>query len=346
MIKHNYKLTLFVGDTSESVSIAALNKNSAAFLIDQSNIAAFKAATLQQDTTVYTSLGDLPKDLNEFVNLCLMSDEIVYCPQDQWSDCKTLNEFDPTACIQGLTESLLIEVSIFVPVIGLNIKPTVIPVPLVDSRKTAHPQLWIAGCSVSHGVGVTRQQRYGHILSNKLQMECSFLTRPGSAIDWASDQIIRSDIKSKDLVIFGVTNAQRLTYVHEQKLVRGITSTTYKDLPDLNKILPEFHLVTENTFYQHVMAIERVINFCNKVGANLVLVGLLTHGSPNMLRFLTTKPNFVQYPYKITPGDRLEFVDLGNDNNHPGPMQHLRYADFILQQLHKKEIIGSTDIII
>lgn len=338
MDKQDFKLTLFVGDVDESLSLAALSKDPEAFLISHNNVEFFLAGTLERNTTVYTALGDLPKDLDIFIELCMSSDEIVYCPPDIWSDHKTVDNFNPGACVQGLTETILILVSDRVLVTGLDLTSWSNPIQLVDNRKTVQPQLWIAGCSISHGIGITANERYGQILSNKLNLACSFLTRPGAAIDWASDQIIRSDIKRGDIVVFGVTNVERLTYVYDQELV-GVTTKTYKIKPHLNKIFPEHNLVTENTFYQHVTAIERVINFCNKVGATLVLVGLLSQTNPNLMRFLTTIPNFVQYPYKITFNNTdLDFIDLGNDQRHPGPIQHSLYADFILKYLTTQKI--------
>jgi hypothetical protein len=216
---------------------------------------------------------------------------------------------------------------------GLEISALNNPIPLVDIRKSSTPQLWVAGCSVSHGRGVSPDQRYGQLLSNSLNLECSFLTRPGAAIDWASDQIIRSDIKPGDTVVFGLTTVERLTYVNNQQLVSGVNVFTYKSFPTFEKILPQHNLVTENTFYQHIVAIERVINFCNKIDAKLLLVGILTAHNANMLRFLSIKQNFCQIPCKIKINGELNFEDIGSDGIHPGPRQHQLYADFILTQL-------------
>ncbi len=335
MNKQNFTLTVFVGDIDSSLSESACKYNSTAFLIDSSNVNDFIQSTLSTHTTVYTSLGDLPKNLQIFVDLCMAADQIFYCPPSVWSDKQFLDQFQPSICIQGLTESLLFLVSSHVPVIGLAIAPLQNPIAVVDSRKTCDPQLWIAGCSISHGLGVEHDQRYGHLLASSLDLQCSYLTRVGSAIDWASDQIIRSDIRPRDIVIFGVTNTERLTYVKNHALLPGVTVYTYKTFPEIQKFLPEHNLITENTFYHHIAAIDRVINFCEKAGASLLLVGLLSQHSPNLMRFLSSKKNFVQYPYKIAIDQPLVFADLGTDNHHPGPIQHSLYANFILKHLKK-----------
>jgi hypothetical protein len=333
MNNQSAKLTLFVGDTCNFLAISAKKYSADAFLLDHSNYKLFFDTQITKDVTIYTSLGDLPKDLQIFINLCKLADQIFYCPPNTWSDNSVLNDSDPSSSIQGFTEHLLQIVSLHTPVYGLEIPLLQEPVPLVDNRKSISPQLWVAGCSISHGTGVLPNQRYGKLLSDNLDLECSFLTRPGAAIDWASDQIIRSDIKCGDTVVFGITTVQRLTYIDNKKLVVGVNHSTYNSNPSVEKILPIHNLLTENTFYQHVLSIERVINFCNKVGAKLLLVGILTNLNPNMLRFLKTKKNFCQIPYALNANNLLQFTDLGSDNSHPGPLQHQLYADTILKHL-------------
>ena len=336
MNNQSAKLTLFVGDVYESLSISAKKYSDDAFLIDHSNYKSFLDTPLTNDVTIFTSLGDLPKDLQIFINLCKLADQIFYCPPDTWSDNSVLNDSDPSSSIQGSTEHVLQIVSLHTPVYGLEIPPLKEPIPLVDIRRCIGPQLWIAGCSISHGTGVSLNQRYGKLLSDNLNLECSFLTRPGAAIDWASDQIIRSDIRAGDTVIFGITTVERLTYVNNKKLVVGVTHSTYDSFPSVEKILPIHNLLTENTFYQHLLSIERVINFCNKVDANLVLAGILTNCNPNMLRFLKNKKNFCQIPYALNVNNLTQFADLGSDNSHPGPLQHQLYANTILTHLTSK----------
>lgn len=329
MNKQNFTLTVFVGDVDESLAQSAKMHHEDAFLIDYNNINDFIESTLCKDTTVYTALGDLPKDCRFFVDLCMSADQIFYSPPDYWSDGTTLSEFDPTRSVQGHTEHLLLLFSLHVPVYGLSIPLTHQPIELVDKRKTTQPQVWVAGCSISHGVGVNDNQRYGSILSDQMNVECSFLTRPGAAIDWASDQILRSDITSGDTVIFGITSCERLTYVHGGKLLKGITAITYDIHPSIGKIIPQHNLLTENTFFQHTAAIDRVINFCSKSNVTLILFGVLSHTSPNLFRFLNNKHNFFQFPYKFGADSDLCFEDLGSDALHPGPKQHESYAKFI-----------------
>jgi hypothetical protein len=197
----------------------------------------------------------------------------------------------------------------------------------------------VAGCSISHGTGVDKETRYGQLISNQLNIDCSFLTRPGSAIDWASDQIVRSDIRKGDIVIWGLTQACRTTFVHDNQLLPGVTVQSYQIYPNLDKILPLSTLLSQNTLYHHYMSIERAINFCKKCQAKLLMIGL-SHQNSGIVSFLKTKKNYFLYPYRPGFDDVVHtYIDFGTDNCHPGPMQHQEYADFCQSTLKKLNYI-------
>ena len=314
---------------------AAKRVDSNAFLIDHDNHRSVLSLSLTADITAYTSVGDFPGQANQLLAICDQADEIFYVPPKFWSDGKLVDQFDPFASDHGYTEHLLCKVAAHRPVIGLSLNLFHQPVPLADTRKTQGQQIWVAGCSISHGVGIDSDQRFGSLLSQELQLPCSFLTRGGSSIDWASDQICRSDIRSGDIVIFGLTSGSRMTYVHNGQMLHGINVYSYSVHPEYQNIIPEHHLLSENTFYQQVLAIERCINFCAKINAKLMLVGLFVCQSPNLLRYVSNKSNFFLYPYPLSTHQAFEFKDLGSDHAHPGKQQHSLYKDFILSQLNQ-----------
>ena len=64
------------------------------------------------------------------------------------------------------------------------------------------PVLWTAGCSVTHGMGVSESERWGNILSEYLDMPEISLSMNGASIKWTADQILRSDIKRGDVVVW------------------------------------------------------------------------------------------------------------------------------------------------
>lgn len=335
MKKQNFRLTVFLGDVSENVATQALQSDDSAFLLDFNNCLEFLDNKLTDDTTVYTSLGDVSNNVSQLWMLLNSADVVVYCPPDVWSDGKKVDPLSPTASIQGFTEHLLL----MLPqdkVVDLDRgQLSADPMPLVDNRRSEDPQLWVAGCSISHGVGVDSSQRYGQLLADELHLHCSFLTRAGSAIDWASDQILRSDIRPGDTVVWGLTSSERLTYIHNQKLLHGINASSYIIDDQLKNIVSATTLLSQNTFYQHMYSIDRVINFCKITKVKLLIVGLLTQAA--CLRHLSNTPFFHPYPYPPDFTDSnskfvnfLNFADIGTDNLHPGPEQHSLYKNFIL----------------
>jgi hypothetical protein len=192
--------------------------------------------------------------------------------------------------------------------------------------------MWVAGCSITHGTGVGDNQRYGQLLADELKIPCSFLTRPGSAIDWAADQILRSDIQQNDIVIWGITNAERLTYIHNNRLLSKVTPYSFEIFSEYTKIVDPIELCSQNTFYKHFYAIQQVINYCKKIKAHLVLVGILP-GTHSLQRLLKKYQNYISIPYHYTFQDlciKQNFIDLGSDHRHPGPIQHQQYKQTIL----------------
>lgn len=335
MNKQNYTLTIFLGDVFESTAKVALAYDPGATLIDYENLNSVINKTLINDTVYYTSLGDVGAgNYLILMDLLYSATNVVYCPPEKWSDGATVDILDPTSSIQGQTEDVLLRLPANVKVSNFSKEHLVHdPRPLVDHRQSDRPQIWIAGCSISHGVGVDSSERYGQLLAEDLKMPVSFLTRPGSAIDWAADQILRSEIREGDIVIWGLTSIERITFVHNHCLETGITNTTYQNGKNqrLEKIVPQKTLFSQNTFYTHIYSIDQVTNFCKKCKAILIIVGLLTSGAE--LRFLASNPYFHNYTYKTSVNNSaslFNFNDTGDDNQHPGPKQHTLYKDFIL----------------
>jgi hypothetical protein len=341
MQKKQHKLTIFLGDVEPYLADLATTFDPSAWLLDHSTYKKFLNSELNCNTTVYTSLGDLPDDLEIVHFLLTQADTIVYCPPVVWSDNKKVEFTDPGTSIQGLTEIMLcilpnsIKIENFKPVLPLDV------IPLVDKRKCNKPQLWSVGCSITHGSGVDLQQRYGQLLADELDLQCSFLTRVGSAIDWAADQILRSDIREKDLVVWGLTNPERLTFVHNNQLLKGVNIRSYEQYPEYKKIVDPFNLYLQNTIYQHFYAIQQVINYCKKIKANLILVELLT-GNHSIQRIFNGHANYVKVDYNYTFEDsctNIQFIDIGTDKLHPGPEQHKKYKEIILKKLNQLEIL-------
>ena len=336
MKKSNYRLVVFVGDTDDTVSTCAQVYDPTSFLLDNNNYKEFFQNELTRDTTVYTSLGDLPKDLEIMHDLMSAADEVYYAPPYYWSDGNTVDSCDPTKSTQGLTENFLLNFCKDKKIHNFDLTTLVPdPVDLVDQRKVDTPQLWVVGDSLSYGTGIEPHQRYGHHVSNALSMPCSYLARPGSSIEWAADQILRSDIRANDTVVWGITRANRLSFIHNNKLII-VYGGLYRADKNLQSIIPEKLLDQENLFYKQMYAVKQVLNFCNKVGAKLLLCGFIT--SDNTLRYMSQFPNYCHYRHPVKYDHEENFLhkayaDLGFDFRHPGPKQHQLYADFVLEHL-------------
>lgn len=329
---------MFLGDVTSEVADLALSFDSNAYLLDHSNVQNL-LANPDQSVTVYTALGDLPNDSDLIFRLFWSAAEIKYCPPRVWSDGKTLDAFDIFDSVQGATEYYLSTAMKNKPnasAIKFNIafdKFTTV----VDQRQGRELQLWNVGCSLSSAVGVDPDQRYGHLLAKDLGLPVSFLTRPSGSIDWCADQILRSDIKPGDIVVWGLTGDCRFSY-WQQNQVKFYTLNHRKkpyEHPVLSEKLLDQLLAEDNMIYQGIKHINQVINVCRKLEIKLLIVGLLESAEIDMA-FANT-PEFIKYINTQSP--TTPRVDLGTVNPYPGPQQHQLYANFCKSHLKKLNYI-------
>lgn len=318
-------ITIFVGDCTEGLAIAAKQLDQNASLIEHSN-----ANQILAPGVYYTSLSDLDS-ISQFIKILNQADTIVYSPPLHWSDTKKNFSYQ-----QHWTEFYCLFFNSQKIVKGLdNIK--LLPcqnnmLELVDARKTSNQQLWIAGCSISHGAGVKHSERYGELLSKRLNLPASFLTRSGTSIGWAADQILRSNMSPGDILVWGLTSVNRLTFMNEDCSVSNITVRVYEEYPEFNNIVPlDFIGYEKNNIFNSLRDIHKVINFCNKQNIKLFLAGLLI--DTYSLKYFYDLPNFIQF-YGINGVDREDvFLDFGSDNYHSGTKTHQWYADELYKMI-------------
>ena len=335
------KIILFIGDTDQSVATVAAQHCDSAFLIHKDNYQIL-FEDQSQDITVYTSLGDLPKELSLVYQILNQADEIFYCAKDTiWSDNRPVNLDYVTDSIQGLTEFVLFEIgNLTNKVKNLNLEKY-LPVQhtvLLDCRKSVESQLWISGGSDVEGVGVDQSQRFGQLLADRLSMSVSFLAKAGSAIEYQADQILRSNIQQNDIVVWGIPMDHRIPFWSEKsnKTVHltSLHRSTVGDLVDISPKIIDRLLADKNCFHQSLIHIYQVVNFCNQLNAKLLIVGLSI--SDTLAIHLHNIPQFINFKNKDFTH---QFLDLGNDELHPGPTQHQAYADFCQAQLKKLNYI-------
>jgi hypothetical protein len=315
-------LTVFVGNNDQQLADAAMSHDQTAYLIDQTNL------KNNHTGTVYVSLADL-SDVLQFHNFLQSADIIHYVPSNNWRD-------------QNKKYSLKYWTERSIDIFSLDRNKTIVnftsedaPInknpmlELADIRKTDDKQLWVAGCSTTYGVGVDNKQTYASILSDKLKMKFSLLATPASSIMWAADQILRSNIKNGDIVIWGLTSENRFPYFCPiNNSILHISTTYYITNPTFNNIINIKHIDDLTAKYRSLTAIHQVVNYCNKIKVKLIIAGI--HTDFKFAFNLKDLPNYIHLNnfYGVNSDDL--YIDYGTDNEHPGPLMHQWYAEKIL----------------
>lgn len=313
-------ITIYLGDTGCYLRQQTCSIDNHAKLITQDNLHDL------QSGTYYTSIGDLGS-LENLGTVLQQANKIVYAPPAHWSD-----EARGVSQMRHWTEDYLnvfscrCEVENYWPKKEFNQI-----LHLADQRKTSASQLWIAGCSISHGSGVCSNTRYGQLLANRLNLQTSFLTQPGSSISWAADQILRSDIRPNDVVVWGLTHRARLS-----KFDQDNWSYITINWPKLDTFTAEY-LASDHVVYQAITSVFQVVHFCQKVRATLVVASLLDHG---LISYLQNLPGHVMLGGLWGRDSENLFADIGSDGQHPGSKTHAFYAEQIYQKI--QELIAHT----
>jgi hypothetical protein len=313
-------ITILVGDVTDYLAKDAFKLDANAKIITQENCKNII------DGVYFTSLGDFD-NLQDFIATLDQAQHLIYCPPPIWSD-----ENESLPLMQFWTEYYLLYFLNKKQVSNRDALPLMpeekqIMLALADTRKTNTKQLWIAGCSVSHGVGVDQDQRYGQLLSQQLDLPVSFLTRSASSISWAADQILRSNICADDIVVWGLTSFCRFPY-YDNKCIEHVCSRYYELHPEFNQVIDIQRLDDDNMIYHNLSRIQAVINFCEKIQARLFLFGLGIDFYT--LKWTADLVNFAQF-YGSFGFNKGLYLDLGTDNSHPGPATHRWYCDQMLK---------------
>lgn len=321
-------LKLFVGDNTEYLSHHA-NQHGESNLVTLKNYKQIIQKSKTQDIVAHSSFSDMgkvTKSESPFYTLLWSADEIEYVPPSgKWSDHSDQYQLHS---MQRITEYYLYDINrIKNNVKGLNLNhwtKDLKYLQLADCRKSNNKNLWISGCSISHGIGVTADQRYGQLIANALDLPVSFLTKGGTSIEWAADQLLRSDIRSNDIVIWGLTSEYRATEWKNNE-VTNINAYNF-DVSESGSLAV---LSEENRLYKSLIAVNQVENFCCKIGAKLILFPIIA--SESLRLHLSSNLCYTENPYQIG------YVDIGSDGIHPGPLQHQLWSDYLKPYLTSRE---------
>jgi len=313
-------IKIYVGDVTEDLALYVRSQDPNAKLITSLSYKNLEPGTY------FVSLGDLDS-LQQFREILSQADTLIYHPPVKWSD-----RVDDVSLMKVWTEFY---VASYQKLNGQPVDTRLCKIEnlnhmlaLKDYRKTSESQLWIAGCSVSHGVGILDNQRYGQLLSNYLDKPVSFLTQPGSSISWAADQLLRSDLRPNDIVVWGLTSFNRFTY-YEHDQFHYVNVSYYTRHPEFDKIVSVSRLDDDDLIYQNVCSIYSVINFCKKNNVKLFLIGLLT--DHNDICWLNACENFLPLSGMLGTEKYDRYLDYGDDDKHPGSLTHEWYAKQIIE---------------
>lgn len=330
--------TLIIGDSTHELAEYASSIAADAQLLTNDNF------DILDSKVCYTSIADLKIDLLEIA--ISKTNRIIYHPPKNWSSLSIESE-----TILALTTcGKMVE--------NLSIDPDPYSLlRLIDSRASENPQIWVTGCSIADGFGIPKDSRYGKIVADRLDMPVTFLTTVGTSIPWAADQLLRSELKEGDIIIWGLTSINRFssyknkieTHVLsgifsdigvqtrrkrsetetrnsvlsiQQDFERNLALLTKVDLEDLQK-----QLLDEDRLLQAIKSIYQVLNVCQLLKLKLVIFAhqISTDEFYNiLLRYISTHNGYIHIANDI---------DLADDQMHPGIETNKLWATQILNKL-------------
>ena len=320
-------ITYYIGSNGDYLAKLARALSPDAILLSSNNL-----DKVVDGGIYYTSLADFDGHILAFNKALALADTLIYCRDINWEDLSMEKKW---------TESSLCYFADKKIVNGIDHLAVAndVALELVDHRKTNSRQIFNAGCSITYGNGVSEDERYGSLIAKHTGFPISYLARPGSSIEWAADQILRSDIKKNDIVIWGLTSINRMPYFDSEKIIHVHSSTYYKNSQFIDVINPDL-LDSANRIYKALTSVFQVINFCQKVNCQLVLAGILID-EDNVKNFLKIK-NYIHlrgYHGYIKHGKiSRPYIDVGSDGMHPGKQMHQYYAENIISKLSESNV--------
>lgn len=334
--------TLIVGDNTDELAEWANENYAPISLLTIENL----DFAITSELNFYTSLGDLRQDTH-LIKALESAEKIIYHAPIEWSDINMQESTEKVFLYFSLQNKIKIE-NFAIDFDHGNL------LSLNDIRQTDDPQFWIVGCSLAHGFSLPdMNKRYGQVVADHYKKPVSFLTQVTSSFSWAADQILRSDIRKGDLVIWQLPEIHRyMIYRNKSPITLTLSSVTRKsylinlitnftseevkanskhdthedNMSDMlnflksanNKTLKtlENNILDETRLLEAVKSVYQVDNFCRHVGAKLLIIStiyLYQESNSSTDFLLKYLLNFSNY-YVLS-----EKVDVCDDEFHPGP---------------------------
>lgn len=313
---------LFVGDTVLELGEIARTANSDAYLITPTNLNDYHRGT------VFASFPDLNSSHSDFFNILSRAKKIICIFPTVWSDNKTTLEkyslgWHTANYVQLVTDLCRIPVK--------NFTRVTIETPASNYKLRASNQIWLTGCSTSFGTGVDKKKKYSSLLEDKLNRSIENISTPGSSNKWQAQQLLCSNIRKDNLIIWGLTEIARTTWF-SRGVLHHVNTASYSQKPSLINYIPLDYLDSDHSTFESLIAIDAVQNYCNTIGARLLLVGI--HANLELSSQLSHKDNFLFIgSANLSNPFSPSFIDYGDDKIHPGPKTHELYAEKIFSKL-------------
>lgn len=289
--------------THPTFNFNSVNKNS--ILLDNIN-------TKLTSTEYHTSLGDLT--IHELLSIVHNFNSIEYVDNNFIKDEEIT--IDTLNFLSYVNTSMRVNNFLDAEVLSFAEHPDI-----KSDYKTS--TLWVYGCSHSHGTGLNHNSKpYGIHLAEGLNLPLKLITKPGSSTHWSLRQLINSNLKKTDIVVWQITNPYRLSYFNGKQVTEVVLSycnnrtliETYKD---------------EQCFFLQMSYVNIGVQYLRSIGVKFIVVSVDS-------RDMKFNHAYSKYPEFYCATNFA--VDRGSDNLHFGPLSHKNLANVLLSRIQLLDV--------
>jgi hypothetical protein len=254
-----------------------------------------------QDGNYHTSLGDI--SVNNFLTLCSNVDSIEFLDFDD-----SPLRIKTVTVLNQISKKKKVENFVQLPALDF----LDIPVP-----RSADSMLWVFGCSFSHGVGVSCQEKYPSILQDLVNKESLFVTKPATSTRWSLRHLINANLKETDIVIWQITTMARLS------IAASPTSLNECSLKDAPKEIV-IGLTESQMFADQLSLLNYGVQYLRSKKVKFFVISI--EGQNKFTDNLVLE--YSKYHEYLYMGEWV--IDKGSDGLHPGKLSH----EFVAKTIH------------
>lgn len=180
------------------------------------------------------------------------------------------------------------------------------------------PTLWVYGCSHSHGTGLdSSSNTYGSHLAKELTLPLKLITKPGSSTHWSLRQLVNSNLKKDDIVVWQITSPYRLSFFNGKHVQEIVLSNSN------NRTLIETYS-DEQCFFLQLSYVNIGVQYLRSIGVKFIVLSVDS-------RDMEFNYGYSTYPeFYCATGFA---VDRGSDNLHFGLLSHKNLANALLNRI-------------